>query len=149
MKDTAEIGTVLNKLLQNNLDSEKGFRNAADDVENEQLKSLFTDLAQQKYDFSHQLRGEVRTLGEPPARGSSFSSDMHRTLMNIRSGLSPNSEKVVLAEVAQGEQKILEEYEDIITRYNFPSSIDSILKRQMQALKASLEKINTLHDQFS
>ena len=148
MKYTEEMGKVLNKLLQNNLDAEKGFRNAADEVEDEELKSLFKDLAQQKYDFAHELRGEVRNFGEPPTKGSSISSDVHRTWMKIRSGISSDSEKVVLAEAAKGEENALEEYEDIIRNYNFPPSTETVLKRQKQAFKESVEKIKTLHDRL-
>lgn len=148
MKYTEEMGKVLNKLLQNNLDAEKGFRNAADEVEDEELKSLFKDLAQQKYDFAHELRGEVRNFGEPPTKGSSISSDVHRTWMKIRSGISSDSEKVVLAEAAKGEENALEEYEDIIRNYNFPPSTETVLKRQKQAFKESVEKIKTLHERL-
>lgn len=148
MKYTEEMGKVLNKLLQNNLDAEKGFRNAADEVEDEELKSLFKDLAQQKYDFAHELRGEVRNFGEPPTKGSSISSDVHRTWMKIRSGISSDSEKVVLAEAAKGEENALEEYEEIIRNYNFPPSTETVLKRQKQAFKESVEKIKTLHERL-
>lgn len=148
MKYTEEIGEVLNRLLQNNLDAEKGFRNAADEVEDEEFQSLFKDLAQQKYDFAHELRGEVRNFGEPPTKGSSISSDVHRTWMKIRSGISSNAEKVVLAEAAKGEENALEEYEDIIRNYNFPPSTETMLKRQKQAFKESVEKIKALREQL-
>lgn len=148
MKYTEEMASVINKLLQNNLDAEKGFRNAVDEVENEQLKALFKDLAQQKYDFAHELRSEVRSLGEPPTKGSSVASDLHRTWMNIRAGLASNSEKVVLAEAAKGEKKALEEYEEVIGKFNFPSSTESILERQKQAYKDSVQKLHTLYDDF-
>lgn len=149
MKYTEEMAQVLNKLLQNNLDAEKGFRNAADEVQNEQLKALFKDLAQQKYDFAHELRGEVRNFGEPPSKGSSVSSDIHRTWMNVRAGISSNPEKVVLAEAAKGEEKALEEYEEVIGNFNFPPSTETIIKRQKQAYRDSITKIKTLHNQFS
>ena len=143
------MARVLNKLLQNNLDAEKGFRNAADEVQNEQLKALFEDMAQQKYDFAHELRGEVRTFGEPPSKGSSVSSDLHRTWMNVRAGISSNPEKVVLAEASKGEERALKDYEEVIGNFNFPPSTETILKRQKQAFKDSVQKLHALHDEFS
>src|SRR5690554_669738 len=104
MKYTEEMARILNKLLQNNLDAEKGFRNAADEVQNEQLKALFEYMAQQKYDFAYELRGNIRAFGELPSKCSSVSSDLHRIWMYVREGISSNPDKVVLAEAAKVEE---------------------------------------------
>lgn len=149
MKYTDEMGEVLNRLLQKNLDAEKGFRNAADDVKDEQLKSFFKEVAQQRYDFAHELRTEIRNFGQPPIEGSSISADAHRTWMNIRSGLASNSsEAVVLQEAKRGEETAEMEYRDMLKEHNFPPATESVLIKQRDAFKQTIKKIEALEGDY-
>lgn len=148
MKYTDEMGETLNRLLQKNLDAEKGFRNAADDVKDEQLKSLFKGIALQKYDFAHELRTEIRNFGQSPTEGSSVLSDVHRSWMNIRSGLSLNAETTVLKEAKKGEETAVEEYREVLKEHNFPPSTESVLLKQKDAFKTTIKRIEELQEHF-
>lgn len=148
MKYTDEMGEVLNRLLQKNHDAEKGFRNAADDVKDEDLKSFFMEVAQQRYDFAHELRTEIRNFGQPPVEGSSLSADAHRAWMNIRSSLSSNSEAAVLQEAKRGEESAEMEYREMLKEHNFPPSTESVLIKQRDAFKETVKKIEGLQENF-
>lgn len=148
MKYTKEMGETLNRLLQKNLDAEKGFRNATDDVKDEQLKIFLKEIAYQKYDFAHELRTEIRNFGQSPTKGSSVLSDVQRSWMNIRSGLSLNAEASVLKQAIKAEQAGLEEYRVVLKEHNFPPSTESVLLKQKDAFQATVKRIKELQEHF-
>lgn len=59
MKFTEEMSNKLNDLLEKNYDAEKGYKKAAEKVENTELQQFFNEQAQKRYDFGHELKTEI------------------------------------------------------------------------------------------
>lgn len=148
MKYSEEMSDQLNDLLEKNYDTEKNFKSAADDVENLQLKTLFQEMAQQRYDFGHELKAEIRNFGEEPDKGSSASSDISRGWMDLKAALSGNKEQAVLKQLVKGEEAALEEYNKVIKETNFPPTTENLLIKQRNAIMESMNKAKTLHESF-
>lgn len=100
MKYSEEIAKKLNHLLEKNYDAEKGYRFAAEKVEDPGLKSFFVERAMERYDFGHELKSEIRQFGTSPEEGSSFEGDIMRSWMNLKSHLSTDKEESILEEVS-------------------------------------------------
>lgn len=149
MKYSEEMAGKLNELLQKNYDSEKGFRNAADDVRNPQLKAFFKEKAQERYDFGHELKTEIRNFGEAPEKGSSIKADAHRTWMDLKATFTGNNEEAVLEEAIRGEKLAVEDYNKIINDNDFPPSTKNLLLRQRNAIEKTLENVKSLENSFS
>ena len=149
MKYSKEMADKLNELLQRNYDSEKGFKNAVDDVKNPQLKSFFKEKAQERYDFGHELKSEIRNFGEAPEKGSSVKADAHRTWMNLKSALSGDNEEAVLEEAIRGEKMAVENYNEVIKDNDFPPSTKNLLLKQRNAIQKTLDNVKSLEDSFS
>ena len=149
MKYSKEMADKLNELLQKNYDSEKGFRNAVDDVENPQLKTFFKEKAQERYDFGHELKSEIRNFGEAPEKGSSAKADAHRTWMDLKSDLSGNNEEAVLEEAIRGEKLAVKNYNEVINNIDFPPSTKNLLLKQRNAIQSTLENAKSLEGSFS
>ena len=149
MKYSEEMAGKLNELLQKNYDSEKGFKNAADDVRNPQLKAFFKEKAQERYDFGHELKTEIRNFGEAPEKGSSIKADAHRTWMDLKATFTGNNEEAVLEEAIRGEKLAVEDYNSIIHDNNFPPSTKNLLLRQRNAIEKTLENVKSLENSFS
>lgn len=148
MSDSKDIAARLNDLLEKNYDSEKGYKEAADDVKNERLKEFFKDRASQRYDFGHELKAEIRNFGESPDKGSSVKGDAHRTWMNLKSAFSGDNEEAVLEEAIRGEKAALEDYNKVIKEQELPPSTENLLIKQRNAIERSLEKVKDLEDIF-
>lgn len=144
MKYSKEMAEKLNELLQKNTDSEKGFKKAAEDVDNPELKSLFTDIARQRYDFRHELKSEIRNFGEAPEKGSSMKADLHHSWMDLKSSVSGDGDKAVLEEAARGEKTAIDEYRSVLDNNNFPPSTANMLIKQRNSFKETLEKIHAV-----
>jgi uncharacterized protein (TIGR02284 family) len=139
MKYTENMSKKLNELLEKNYDAEKGYKKAAEIVDNTKLKQFFESQAQHRYDFGHELKSEIRNFGETPDKGGSTTGDMHRTWMDIKSTFTSNDEEAILEEVQKGEKKAVEEYDEIISDTTLPPTTKSILTKQRESVKTALQ----------
>ncbi|MDT0649234.1 ferritin-like domain-containing protein [Autumnicola edwardsiae] len=148
MKYSEKVAKKLNELLEKNYDAEKGFKFAAENVNNRELKSFFKDKAQQRYDFGHELKSEIVNFGESPDKGSSLAGDAHRSWMNLKTSLSSDKEEAVLEEAVRGEKAAVEDYEEILKDASIPASTGNILLKQKNAIMATLNEVKSLEKQF-
>jgi uncharacterized protein (TIGR02284 family) len=129
MKYSEEISNKLNDLLEKNYDTEKAYKYAGENVKNVKLKSFFNERAQERYDFGHELKSEIRNFGETPDKGTSFTGDVQRSWMNLKTSLSSDKEESVLEEMVRGEKAAVEEYNDVLEDNNIPASTKNILMK--------------------
>lgn len=144
MKYTEEISNKLNELLIKNYDAEKGYMNAAENVDSPTLKIFFKRRATERSEFAKELRIEILQYGEIPEKTGSFEGTMHRNWMTLKSLFSTNDEEAILEEAIRGEESSLEEYDDIMKDRNLPPTIDSMLLKQRNAIQAAVntEKVH-------
>ena len=139
MKYTEEMSNKLNELLEKNYDAEKGYKKAAEIVDNAKLQQFFSQQAQNRYDFGHELKTEIRNFGETPDKGGSTTGVAHRTWMDIKSTFTSNDEEAILNEVQTGEKAAVEEYDDIINDTTLPPTTKKILTEQRESVKTALQ----------
>ncbi|WP_034260426.1 ferritin-like domain-containing protein [Altibacter lentus] len=139
MKYTEKMSNKLNQLLEKNYDAEKGYKKAAEIVDNSKLKQFFESQAQNRYDFGHELKTEIRNYGETPEKGTSTTADLHRTWMDIKSTFTSNDEEAILNEVQRGEEKAVEEYDEIINDITLPPTTQNLLTKQRESIKSALQ----------
>ena len=107
---TEVIGEKLNDLLEKTYDAEKGFKKAAENTEHKQLKSFFENKAKQRYDFGHELKAEISSLGQNIDKGDSITGKAHRASMDVKALFLLDSAEAMLAEAIRGEKAAVEEY---------------------------------------
>lgn len=147
MSYSNEVAAKLNELLEKNYDAEKGYKLAAEKVKNENLKSFFAKRAQERYDFGHELKNEIRNFGESPDKGTSLAGDAHRSWMNLKASLSGDKDESVLEEAIRGEKAAVKEYEKAIDVSEIPASTANILMKQKNAIVAALNEVKALEKQ--
>lgn len=109
--------STLNRLRRLCLASEKGFNVAAENVKNRGLKVMFKTYAQERAQFADILGKLVRESGGRAGEGGGLLAAAHRGWINIKAAMTigqPATERVVLAEVARGEQVALRRYDDVL-----------------------------------
>lgn len=149
MKYSEKIAGRLNDLLEKNYDTEKSYRYAAEHVQDPHLKSFFNERAQERYDFGHELKSEIRNFGETPEQGSSITGDVQRSWMNLRTTFSGNKDEVVLEEAIKGEKAAVNEYNEVLKSEEIPPSTQNTLMKQRNAITAALNKIKSLEQKAS
>ncbi|QQX77307.1 MULTISPECIES: ferritin-like domain-containing protein [Aequorivita] len=135
MKFTEKMSNKLNELLEKNYDAEKGYKKAAENVENTKLKQFFNEQAPKRYDFGHEIKNEIKNYGETPEKGGSATGAMHRTWMDIETAFSSNNEETILEEVQKGEKAAIEEYNEVIQDTTLPPTTQKILTNQRDAIQ--------------
>ncbi|HZJ19513.1 MAG TPA: PA2169 family four-helix-bundle protein [Pricia sp.] len=143
---TEQVGEKLNDLLENTYDAERGFKKAADKVEDGHLKRYFADKAQERYDFGHALKSEIKQFSQKVDVGDSLTGRAHRSWMDIKSLFSLDDGEAMLEEAIKGEKKAIEAYDEILTETSLPDSTQALLQQQRNKIDTGLMNIKSLED---
>lgn len=146
MTDHSKVIERLNDLLEKSYDAEKGYKKASEDVQEARLISFFNEKAQQRYDFGHELKGEITSLGGKPNKGSSVLAGIHRAWIDIKSALSFDTTEAILEECERGEERSVAEYDEILKDTHLPASTRSILIRQRNKVAATLSQVEAMEE---
>src|SRR5690606_7304612 len=136
----------LQGLLEKNYDAEKGFTKAMKDAKNPRLKNFLKQQAAQRSRFATELSREIRNLNEEPIDSGSFTGDLHRTWIDIKSAVSGNEDEAVLEECIRGEKASWEEYSNKLKSENFPPNISNFIQKQASEIHNTLNRVKTLED---
>ncbi len=143
---TENISEKLNDILEKTYDAEKGFKKAAENVKNPALKSYFKQKADERYNFGHELKSEIKSFGEDVDKGGSITGTIHRAWMDTKALFSTEDEESMLEEAIRGEKSAISEYDDVISDTALPESTKSILTSQKTRIEKGLSRIKSLED---
>lgn len=147
MNYSEKISNKLNELLEKNLDAEKGYLNAAENVDSPTLKIFFKRMSTQRSDFAKEIKAEILRYGEEPKDSGSFKGLVHRNWMTLKSLFSSNDEEAILEETIRGEEASIGEYYEILKDRNLPPSIDALLYKQRKAIQSALDTVK-VHEEL-
>lgn len=146
MNYTKEVSEKLNNLLTKNYDAEAGYKLAKDKVDSSRLQNFFDTQAQERYNFGHELKEEIRSFGEEVDKGTSIKGDVHRTWMNIKSTFTSDNEEAILEEAIRGEKTAVEEYNSIINETTLPPSTKNVLTKHRDNILNSLTRVTAMEE---
>jgi uncharacterized protein (TIGR02284 family) len=137
------IVSVLNTLLETCRDGEKGFRNAAENVKDAQIKSRFLEFARERETFATELSREVQRLGGTPAAGGSASGALHRGWMDVKGAVTGSDDASLVAEAERGEDVAVATYRKALDQA-LPAEIRAIVEGQSARVKAAHDAVRAL-----
>lgn len=146
MSYTEKVGDRLNNLLTKSYDAEAGYKKAAEKVNNAGLKNFFKNRAQDRYNFGHEIKEEVRSFDQEVDKGTSFTADAHRAWMDIKSAFTSDTDEAVLEEAIRGEKASVEEYNEILAETSLPNSTRAILEKQRNSIQNALNEVKALEE---
>lgn len=146
--DNDKVVDTLNRLIRTSLDGERGYREAADEVRNDQYKQMFTSYAQERSSFANELQNHVRRLGGKPADSGSTAAAAHRVWIGVRDAVTGKSDRDIVAEVDRGEEVAVNNYQDALNE-DLPSEVREVVGRQASEISAAHSEIHTLKDSLS
>ena len=136
---------ALQDLAQINRDSVKGFREAAETIENADVAQLFREIGDRREENARKL-GEFLTLNdEDPGDGTSLASKLHRGWIDVKGAIVGKDAHSILAEAERGEDVIKAKYEDLLPKVA-GSPVTSVLNDQYAKVKQAHDRIRDLRD---
>jgi uncharacterized protein (TIGR02284 family) len=138
------IGT-LNELIETCRDGQEGFKQAAEGVSSEQLKSVFSKYSQERAGYVADLQNLVRTLGGDPEESGSTAGALHRGWINIKSAVTGSDDAAILNECERGEDSAKDIYKKA-QKEDLPGYIRDIVEAQFSGVLAAHDHIRTLRD---
>jgi uncharacterized protein (TIGR02284 family) len=142
------VVSELNDLVETSKDGEKGFRKAAEDAHDSQLKSLFTSRADDCTRGARELQDAIQQLGGKPDTGGSMTGALHRGWVDLKSAVSSRSDHEILAECEKGEDVAKKRYHDALEK-DLPADVRAIVERQYQGVLQNHDRIRDLRDQYA
>ncbi|WP_426387876.1 PA2169 family four-helix-bundle protein [Sphingobium sp. R-21] len=136
--------STLNSLIKTTLDSMKGFKDAAQDAENSQFSTMFSEFAGERSEVATALQSEVRRLGGNPEDDSSFLAAAHRTFMDLKQAFTGKDDKAIIQEVERGEDYIKAKFQAALNDTDLDPSSRAVVERAYQSVKAGHDRASAL-----
>lgn len=136
---------TLNGLIKICKDGQDGFRDAAENVKNPDLKTLFSQYSLQRSKFAGELQALVIEHGEEPDKTSSIVSAIHRGWMDLKSAFTKGSDHAILAECERGEDYAVKAYRQALAD-ELPANIRDVVFSQNTAVQATHDDIRDRRD---
>lgn len=129
---------VLNHLIETCVDAERGYRNAAEHVKDGAIKSLFTEIANERARYAQDLRLHADRLGGSAAGDGSRAASLHRGWMVLRDALSGHDARSLVKEAGRGEEVALAAYRDALAGMLPPAARDVVEQQLAGVQKAQV-----------
>jgi len=144
--DRGDVVDLLKDLVECSKDGEYGFRECAEQVKREDLKSTFLQRADDCRRGAQELNDLLRRYGAAPEDGGSALGAMHRGWVSIKSKFSTYDDKAVLEEAERGEDNAKARYLKALQK-PLPDDVRQVVDRQYQGVLRNHDQMKMLRDQ--
>jgi uncharacterized protein (TIGR02284 family) len=142
MAEHSETITALNTLIATTIDSVNGYEESAKNIDNERLRAIFRQRADERQDVVSKLRSEVQRLGGNPEDDGSFLGKTHQRFEDLKAAITGRDEKSIVNEVERGEDYLKEKWQAALQSGDLNGESHQLLESCYQSIKAG-------HDQMS
>ena len=148
-KTTLNDSTIagLQKLIRYNIDSFDGFREAAEDVDDSAVASLFRELAGERSQMATELQKHVEKNDRDAEEDGTVMAAVHRAWIKVRAKINGGDAHPILCEAEKGEDYIKAAYEEVL-KDTAGSAVNDLLTQQYAKVKAGHDRVRDLRDSF-
>ncbi len=148
MEKNENVAEVLNDLIEINNDRIEGYEKAAKETKSEDadLRSIFTEMANESRMYASDLRKHVTTTGEEPAEGTTKRGKIYRVWMDVKAVVTGHNRKAILDSCEFGEDAAQRAYSSGLEEDDLPAEIRTLITEQKEKLKRSHDKIKGMRD---
>lgn len=137
----------LQDLLSINIDSQRGFEEAAENTNDPELKSLFRDFSQRRAHNAAELRQAISSAGKEPTNSGSVSATLHRWWIDAKQAMTGKDSQSILNEAERGEDSIKHEYESALKDLNDVNA-RGVVERQFSNVQQGHDRVKALRDAY-
>jgi uncharacterized protein (TIGR02284 family) len=137
---------TLNDLIEINNDRVEGYEKASMQTTDEDLRSVFTNMASQSRRLADELKQLVRGEGEDPAQGTTMRGKIYRTWMDVKATFTGNNRKSLLASCEYGEDAAQRAYESALKEKDVSGDVRQTIEKQRTELRQSHDRVRDMRD---
>jgi len=149
MNDVQEKTTkALRAVVIINNDRYEGYKRAADETKDGDLKAIFTRFSLQSKDFSEKLQSLIPDLRDVPNDDATKASGkLYRVWMDIKAALAKNDRKAILASCEFGEDEALRTYDNVLENpKDISSEVLGIIREQRSEIHKGHDTVKAMRD---
>lgn len=142
-----ETKTSINALIVINNDRYEGYKKAADETKDADLKTLFTKFSMQSKGFGESLRPFCDTEDQPDHDETTNSGKLYRVWMDVKAAMTANDRKAVLSSCEFGEDVAKKTYDEVLEHADdVPMEVLDIIRKHRAELQKAHDEIKALRD---
>jgi len=136
---------VLNSLIETTLDSANGYREAAENASQGQLRNMFETRARQRLELTRQLQAEVRSFGGEPEDDQTLLGKLHNKFVDVKNDVTGGrDEKAVINEVERGEDFIKGKFEAALRDDELPTEAREVVSRAFETIRRDHDEVSAM-----
>ena len=136
--------TTLKTLTSTLNDSVNGYREAAEHVESQEFRDLFTQFADQRARASSDLQAEVRRLGGEPDQDGSTLGGLHQAWLDLKAAVTGRDDKAIVNEVERGEDYLKEKFEAALGSDHLDGDSRTAVERAYQSVREGHDRMSSI-----
>ena len=148
MELNEKIAETVNDLIEINNDRIVGYERAAKETDSgdADLRSLFTDMADESKTYVTELKKYVQKAGETPAEGTTARGKIYRVWMDVKAAVTGHNRKAILDSCEFGEDAAQRAYDSALETDDLTTEVRNLINEQKTKLKRSHDKIKRMRD---
>lgn len=129
----------INDLIRVTRDGAEFYSHAAKAVDNPQLKSIFSRMAESKNGLVGSMSRQIRDEGASPASTGTLTGPMRELYADLRANLTDKTDYAYVSELESSEDRLMQAFHEVIDS-------GSVSQEVKQALDAYLPTVKAHHD---
>ena len=143
-----KTATTIKDLIVINNDRYEGYKTAAEETKDADLKSLFTEFSLQSKGYSQELRKFLPDAeSQPDNNETKNSGKLFRVWMDLKAAVTGNDRKAILSSCEYGEDHAKKHYKDALEHSSeLPSDAMEVIKRQSEEIFKGHDRVKAMRD---
>ncbi|MBC7695775.1 MAG: PA2169 family four-helix-bundle protein [Burkholderiales bacterium] len=148
METTEKTNTAVRDLVIINNDRTEGYKTAATETKEADLKALFNRYSEQSMGFASELKQFITDADDMPKSDETKNTGkLYRVWMDVKAAITANNRKAVLSSCEFGEDKAKQTYDDVLKNTEgLASNIINIITKQKAELQKAHDEVKALRD---
>lgn len=141
--------SALNDLVKINNDRINGYQKALEDLDENNLATLFNEYIDQSKNYVKELKEYIHVLGGQPTDGTTLSGKFYHTWINVKAAFINKDKHSILSDCEYGEDVIIRAYrkaQDDKELIWEDDKVVNLLAWQLDGFKTSHDTIKGLRD---
>lgn len=136
--------TILKTLTDTLTDSVNGYHEAAEHIDSEEIRQLFTQLGADRSQALGALQTEIGRLGGTTDGDGSVLGHLHQGWLDLKASITGRDDKAVINEVERGEDYLKGKFETTLGTDGLDSSVRAAIERAYSSVRQGHDRVRDL-----